>query len=83
MGTAYDADVGSPHALLWTSAALSASQEAEFMRSSSNDGPAERVCVWCKKAFDRAGDRKLHVSRLGAPGTFHQACFEEYERTGT
>jgi hypothetical protein len=41
----------------------------------------DAVCVWCKERFEDGTDRKLHVSKLGAPGEFHRACFEEYERT--
>ena len=37
-------------------------------------------CTWCKEPFDGGADRELHVSKLGAPGEFHHACFEEYER---
>lgn len=44
---------------------------------------ADAVCVWCKQAFADDADRKLHVSKLGAPGAFHAACFEEYEDRGT
>jgi hypothetical protein len=36
------------------------------------------TCVWCKKPFNNAAERKIHVSLLGAPGTFHVACFDEY-----
>ncbi|MDQ1372819.1 MAG: hypothetical protein QOJ09_157 [Actinomycetota bacterium] len=43
----------------------------------------DAICVWCKKRFDRPGDRKVHVSLLGAPGQFHPACFEEYQESAT
>jgi hypothetical protein len=57
------------------------------MQGTSNDrGATERagaVCVWCKLPFEDDADRKLHVSKLGAPGVFHVACFEEYEARAT
>ena len=40
----------------------------------------DAVCLWCNEPFDD-GDRTLHVSKLGAPGVFHRACFEEYEQS--
>ena len=59
-----------------------------MQRKAKGDGgaPAEHadaVCVWCKLPFVEGADRKLHVSKLGAPGAFHAACFEEYEARAT
>ncbi len=41
----------------------------------------DAICVWCKQRFENEDERELHVSKLGAPGQFHPACFEEYETT--
>jgi hypothetical protein len=46
----------------------------------STSARPEAFCVWCKEPFDGGTDRRLHVSKLGAPGEFHAKCFEEYER---
>jgi hypothetical protein len=57
-----------------------------MQRKSNGKAPAERTdakCVWCKLPFGQDTDRKLHVSKLGAPGEFHRACFEEYEERAT
>jgi hypothetical protein len=40
---------------------------------------ARGPCLWCQQPFEKGHDRRIHVSRLGAPGAFHAACFEEYD----
>ena len=42
---------------------------------------SEAVCHWCKEPFANPDDRRIHVSKLGAPAPFHPTCFEEYELT--
>jgi hypothetical protein len=43
----------------------------------------DTTCTWCKERFENGVDRELHVSKLGAAGEFHHACFAEYEQTTT
>lgn len=47
----------------------------------SGTAPRPGTCVACGEPFERPGDRKLHVSLLGAPGEFHDSCFEEYQQS--
>ena len=50
-------------------------------KAQASSRPPDAVCLWCEKPFDDDTDRTLHVSKLGAPGVFHRACFEEYEQS--
>ena len=52
-------------------------------RASVSSQRPDATCTWCRERFKEGVDRELHISKLGAPGEFHHACFEEYEQATT